>query len=429
MPYEAQALQFAYRQEAHLHQITRQLHRSLDESTILTQMLESIAEAVPVVYGNTASYRADLMRGSVIHHIARSPEADTASWLIPGHEFNGIYQQLQAHGTLRLCAPWLQKQEPWGSFCIALIADRLTHQGPLGDILLMRPKGDVFAPEEVAFIEAVAHEAAFAIANARRLAQTQAEAQELRHLLGVRDACMSALSDQMRAPLTTMRMAVQMVRQSPDSERRREYLHLLEDECKRGIELLNHLLQWQTSEESTTAGIQIQNWLPAIVNRYQEQAEGRGLVLSVDFGRRPLPPIYSDRFSLSLIIQDLLEGALAYAQAPGEVTVYVQEEVIDNQVGICIAISNPSTIPATELPHLFDAFYRVPGRERGERLGLHFIRRVISQLSGDVRASSSEGRTCFYVWVPQYLTLQSLSRLTGVDSLANVRPNSPGLLP
>ncbi len=173
----------------------------------------------------------------------------------------------------------------------------------------------------------------------------------------------------------------------------------------------------------------MQTWLPAIIDRHQEQAAARGLTLSVNFGYRPLPPIYSDRFSLALIIQDLLEGALAYAQTPGEVTVHVQEEVIEGQVGICIAISNPSTIPAAEIPHLFDAFYRVPGSERGERLGLHFIRRIIGQLSGDVRASSSEGRTCFYVWVPQYLTLQSLSRLTGVDSAANARPSFPGLLP
>lgn len=71
---------------------------------------------------------------------------------------------------------------------------------------------------------------------------------------------------------------------------------------------------------------------------------------------------------------------------------------------IIFTIGNQAEIPASELPHIFEKFYRVPNadpwKQGGTGLGLALVQRLIAQLEGDIRVESGNDWTHFSIHLP-----------------------------
>ncbi len=66
-----------------------------------------------------------------------------------------------------------------------------------------------------------------------------------------------------------------------------------------------------------------------------------------------------------------------------------------------IAISNNGPmIPADILPNIFEAFYTTKKRGEGTGLGLNIIKNIIEKHNGNIRCTSSEQETVFYISIP-----------------------------
>jgi signal transduction histidine kinase len=65
------------------------------------------------------------------------------------------------------------------------------------------------------------------------------------------------------------------------------------------------------------------------------------------------------------------------------------------------SIRNSAEIPATELPRIFEKFYRVPSadpwKEGGTGLGLALVQKLVQKLEGSIQVESSHGWTTFTV--------------------------------
>ena len=69
-----------------------------------------------------------------------------------------------------------------------------------------------------------------------------------------------------------------------------------------------------------------------------------------------LPTVFADPNRLQQVLDNLLENAVCYVEAPGTVQVRVEAQ----QDGVLLSVEDTgSGIPAVALPHLFDRFYRV----------------------------------------------------------------------
>jgi signal transduction histidine kinase len=108
---------------------------------------------------------------------------------------------------------------------------------------------------------------------------------------------------------------------------------------------------------------------------------------------------------ISEIVKHLLSNALKFS--PPETPVVLSLHDTGDVVLISVRDEGPG-IPAEELPHLFDRFFRVPGIEvqLGSRVGLGvglYIARAIAELHGgrlDVETSSGHGST-FTLSIPR----------------------------
>ncbi len=113
-----------------------------------------------------------------------------------------------------------------------------------------------------------------------------------------------------------------------------------------------------------------------------------------------------DRTMLRRVFSNLLDNALRFTPAGGEVTVSLGSR----QHKVTISIENSGATIAPEiLPRLFDRFYRAdPARRESHEhagLGLAITRSIIQAHGGTIRCESGEGLTRFVIELPNQYTV------------------------
>ncbi|NEP39678.1 MAG: CBS domain-containing protein [Okeania sp. SIO2G4] len=248
-----------------------------------------------------------------------------------------------------------------------------------------------------------------------RTAELQQKVRELQQLNILKDDFLSTVSHELRTPLSNMKMAIHMLKVFPVSERGKEYLNILDTECKREIKLITDLLDLQRLEGGTEFipidTIDLASWLPTIIDPFKSRAKEREQTLKVKSPKK-LPQIVSNNNSLSRILAELLNNACKYTQNGGEIKFIVEcnqkksskKSLKETPSSIKFLISNPSEIPASELPKIFNKFYRVPNadpwKQGGTGLGLALVKKLVEQLNGNILVTSSNGWTTFTVELP-----------------------------
>ena len=116
------------------------------------------------------------------------------------------------------------------------------------------------------------------------------------------------------------------------------------------------------------------------------------------------------------VVSNLIENAIKYTPS-GEVVVNVTGD--DKQISVSVKDSGIG-IPAEDIPHLFQKFYRVDNSDTreigGTGLGLYLSRRLAEAMSGNLRVESKykEGST-FYLEIPRMNSSDAKQRLESAE--------------
>ena len=127
------------------------------------------------------------------------------------------------------------------------------------------------------------------------------------------------------------------------------------------------------------------------------------------------------------VVSNLIENAIKYTPS-GEVVVNITGD--DKQISVSVKDSGIG-IPAEDIPHLFQKFYRVDNSDTreigGTGLGLYLSRRLAEAMSGNLRVESKykEGST-FYLEIPRMSSSEAKQRLESAEAekLEDKTPNS-----
>ena len=117
------------------------------------------------------------------------------------------------------------------------------------------------------------------------------------------------------------------------------------------------------------------------------------------------------------VVSNLIENAIKYTPS-GEVVVNVTGD--DKQISVSVKDSGIG-IPAEDIPHLFQKFYRVDNSDTreigGTGLGLYLSRRLAEAMSGNLRVESKykEGST-FYLEIPRMSSSEAKQRLESAEA-------------
>lgn len=228
--------------------------------------------------------------------------------------------------------------------------------------------------------------------------------QGLAEINQLKDDFLNTVSHELRAPISNIKMMIQMLQLVSSEEQREHYLQILEKECDREAELINDLLDLQRLENrqelSTQETIDLQNWLPYLIEPFYERTRARQQVLQLHCNS-PLPTFKADRTGLERILFELINNACKYTPPGEQITVEVQATA--SHVNFSVSNSG-NEIPAPELPRIFEKFYRVPNGDRwgqgGTGLGLALVKKLVELSNGTIKVSSQAGQTRFTVQMP-----------------------------
>jgi signal transduction histidine kinase len=111
--------------------------------------------------------------------------------------------------------------------------------------------------------------------------------------------------------------------------------------------------------------------------------------------------VQADPDDLAQVLSNLLQNAVRYTPAGGHVGIRAERRPDEIQV----TVSNTGEgIPAADLPHVFERFYRVDkarGRDDGGAgIGLAIVQQLVEAADGRVGAESSAGTTRFWFRLP-----------------------------
>jgi signal transduction histidine kinase len=159
--------------------------------------------------------------------------------------------------------------------------------------------------------------------------------------------------------------------------------------------------------------VNIATYLQEFVQGHPEfsEDEKHQLVFEVD---QQAGLVEIDRVQFERALENLLSNAIKYSPQGGDIRLSMAQKA--DQVVICVQDSGLG-IPAEDLPHIFEPFYRVQADSHheieGSGLGLHITHKIITMHKGNITVTSNPGEgSRFWVSLPVALQSQVSSRLS-----------------
>ena len=211
-----------------------------------------------------------------------------------------------------------------------------------------------------------------------------------------KSGAVSAVSHQLKTPLTSIRMAIHLLLEEKVgglSPKQADLLVAAVEDAERLDTIVDELLDIGRIA-SGKARMELRPALPIdLVSReieaYRPAARDSGVSLVVDLPAT-LPQVWVDPARVAHVFANLLSNALKYTPPGGKVTLsakaegeFVRFQVSDTGVGI----------PEKYIPLVFEQFFRVPdqGPGTGVGLGLAIVKDIVEAHGGTVGVESREG--------------------------------------
>jgi two-component system sensor histidine kinase BaeS len=206
---------------------------------------------------------------------------------------------------------------------------------------------------------------------------------------------------ELRTPLTNLQGYLEALRDGvlqPD----RATFESLWDEAERLVRL-SHSLDTLAAGDAGVSSTIVELDLVAAIRTAVELARPAAAAASLEL-ETELPPTLAARGDpdhLAQVVGNLLQNAIRYTPSGGRVSVQAERRPAD----ILVSVANTGeAIPAADLPHLFERFYRVEkSRDRGRGgagIGLAIVRQLVEAAGGSVGAESHDGLTRFWFSLP-----------------------------
>ena len=210
------------------------------------------------------------------------------------------------------------------------------------------------------------------------------------------------VSHELRTPLTVIKGNVDLMRRMKSLDE--ESLMSIDQEAGRLTRLVGGLLLLAQAESGKLALSMKQVELDLLLTEvFQEMSILAGSRVRVHLNEIDQVYVTGDRDRLKQVFINLVANAIQYTPQGGEV--FLSLERIGEQARIICRDTGPG-IPAEDLPHIFERFYRAEksrtrGRTTGFGLGLSIANWIVERHGGRIEVDSKEGKgTTFAIWLP-----------------------------
>jgi signal transduction histidine kinase len=226
------------------------------------------------------------------------------------------------------------------------------------------------------------------VAVAQEVTGVRRQEAELKELNRGKDHLLVTLGHELRQPLASMRMAVEVMRKRVGPEQGERAREVIARQLGQLERLTNDLLEARRLVAGEVDLHQQQLDLRTTVEEVLLLADGdiESKRLSVDVALPSCPVrVHADPNRLQQVFSNLVQNAVKFSPREGRVTVSM---VADGAAVTTSVRDHGVGIPADTLPHVFEMFVQADHHRGGVGVGLAVVKQLVEAHGGNVTASS-----------------------------------------
>ena len=402
--------------EGSVRRITEKIRDSLDESHILQTATEELARVLQIESCHIELYDRNHTTATIAYECSNIvSKSQGISRKIT--DFPEVYKHLLQKKSLQFAENIPEFDcRIIQSACLACpIFENHGIEGLLGNLWLLRPREEIFKDFEVRLVQQIASQCAIAIRQARLYKASQMQVEELEKLNRLKDDFLKSVSHELRTPMSSIQLSIQTldklfetetnIKKSPKLAKVIEIFHQASQRHNKLIDDLLTLSYIDAQAESLACEyIDLNILMPKIVEPFLQHAQNQQQKLIIDLARE-LPLLKSDVSMLKRILTELLNNACKYTPNGEAISIIVKSTFSKIEISV---LNRGVEIPAEDLKHIFDKFYRIPKndpwRYSGTGLGLTLVKKMVELLGAEIHVTSYDSQTKFSVCFPQSVT-------------------------
>ena len=214
------------------------------------------------------------------------------------------------------------------------------------------------------------------------------------------------VSHELKTPMTTIGGYVDGILDGTiPPERHRYYMQIVSDETKRLSRLVRSMLdisklQDQGIPEEKKTRFDMEEAIGEVLITFEQKILSKNLDVQVDL---PEHPVFTraDRDAVTQVVYNLLDNAVKFCTPGGALGLKLREG--GNKIYITVS-NQGNTIPAEELPLVFDRFHKIDkARNRSQEgwgLGLYIVKTIVCSHGENISVASRDGKTEFTFTMP-----------------------------
>ena len=207
----------------------------------------------------------------------------------------------------------------------------------------------------------------------------------------------SNVSHELKTPLSSIKAYIEMLidGEVEDEATCREFYGIIASEAERLGRLIENILNISRIESGVVKVVREPISLTSVAKRVLNVAAPQAKQKSIKLEER-LAPVYcqveADQDMIYQAVLNLVANAIKYTPEAGTVSLHVGADE-GRGVAVCEVRDTGAGIPAADLPHIFEKFYRVQANTKmakGTGLGLTLVRHIIESVHGGTLSVTSE---------------------------------------
>ena len=201
-------------------------------------------------------------------------------------------------------------------------------------------------------------------------------------------ANVTAISHDLRTPLTAINSYVDLLDGEKDENKRKEYLERIKDRTSELKDMTADLFKYSVSADTqydsqlSVEDIDLKQIIETSLISFYNEFSSKGITPQTDFPAGKVI-INCNRKTLMRIFDNVFSNAAKYAAS---LSVRLTEE------GVVTVTNDAPELTSVQVSKMLDKYYTVSDGSGSTGLGLSIAKELVGQLGGDIKARLNEGR-------------------------------------
>jgi two-component system, NtrC family, sensor histidine kinase HydH len=203
----------------------------------------------------------------------------------------------------------------------------------------------------------------------------------------------AGVAHEVRNPLATIRLRVQMCRRDTDNPHVKESCSVALEEIERLNGMVNRLLNFARPVQLRRERADLKNLVEERMETFREWAQKRGITLTADLPKTDVP-LQVDKDRMAQVFDNVIQNAIeAMSDGGGTLSVKLasQPSSTEKGSGVCVEFRDTGRgMKSSDVSHVFDPFFTT--KPSGTGLGLSICHELVQAHGGVIQVDSAEGR-------------------------------------